>query len=135
MRRGLTIAAVWLGALCAGPAVAVAHPLLVEAAPTPGLVAPSPPGAVQLQFSEPTVPKGSSVVLLDKDGRRVVTGGVTAGDGGRTLTLRPASKLASAVYRVKWSALGADGHGVGGTFAFAVAGPHGPPPGAERLLG
>ncbi|MDX6666140.1 MAG: copper transport protein, partial [Solirubrobacteraceae bacterium] len=124
-----------LGASCAGPAAAVAHPLLVQAAPTPGLVAPSAPAAVQLQFSEPTVPRGSSLVLLGPGGRRVPVGSVSAGDGGRTLTLTPDRKLAPAVYRVRWSALGADGHGVGGTFAFAVAGPHGPPPGAAGIAG
>ncbi|MFL5846044.1 MAG: copper resistance protein CopC [Solirubrobacteraceae bacterium] len=135
MRRILLIAVVWLGALCAGPGAAPAHPLLTQAAPTPGLVSPSAPAAVQLQFSEPTVSKGTSVELFGKDGERIATQPLAAGDGGRTLTLRPQQELAAAVYRVRWRALGADGHGVGGTFAFAVAGPNGPPPGAERLLG
>ena len=135
MRRTLVVAAAALGALCAGPAAAVAHPLLVQAAPTPGLVAASSPAEIQLQFSEPTVRAGSSIVLLDQRGRRVSTGTTVAGDGGRTLSIAPARKLPSAIYRVRWSALGADGHAVGGTFAFAVAGPKGPPPGAQRLVG
>src|SRR4051812_45093490 len=135
MRRLLTITAVWLGTLCAGPAAVLAHPLLVQAAPTPGLVAPSAPQAVELQFSEPTVARGTSVTLLSSNGARVATAALSVGNGARTLTLEPATKLSTGIYRVRWRALGADGHGVGGTFAFAVAGPNGPPPGAEKLLG
>src|SRR5205823_1086842 len=105
------------------------------AAPTPGLVAPAAPSEIQLQFSEPTVRSGSSIELLDSRGKRVATGSAEAGDGGRTLSVTPDERLGAAIYRVRWSALGADGHGVGGTFAFAVNGPHGPPAGAERLVG
>src|SRR4051794_324055 len=135
MRRLLCITAVWLGALCAGPAVVLAHPLLVTAAPTPGLVAPSAPSSVELQFSEPTVPRGTSVTLFTARGARVAAAPLSAGNGARTLTLEPSSELRPGIYKVRWRALGADGHAVGGTFAFAVAGPNGPPPGAEKLLG
>src|SRR4051795_9570774 len=108
MRRLLCITAVWLGALCAGPAVVLAHPLLVTAAPTPGLVAPSAPEAVELQFSEPTVPRGTSVTVLTARGAAVATEPMRAGNVARTLTLAPAAKLRAGIYRVRWRALGAD---------------------------
>ncbi|MCW3066339.1 MAG: hypothetical protein JWN32_3511, partial [Solirubrobacterales bacterium] len=56
MRRRLLLgAAVALGALCAGPAAASAHPLLLQAAPAPGLIAPKAPVAVSVALSEPAV--------------------------------------------------------------------------------
>src|SRR2546430_5082288 len=134
MRRALVATAAVLGALCAGPAAAVAHPLLVQAAPAPGLLAPQPPHAIQLAFSEPAVARGSSFVLTGPNGRRVAVGQIASANGGRTLSVTPARRLTSAVYSLHWVALGNDGHTVSGDFSFGIAGAHGQaPPGASRL--
>src|SRR5437868_1690336 len=114
MRRVLLVTAAALGALFWGAGPAAAHPLLVQAAPAPGLVTPAAPDEVQLQFSEPTVAAGSSLQLSGPGGRRVATRPIVSSDGGRTLAVVPRGRLAPAVYRVRWSTLGADGHQVGG---------------------
>src|SRR3954452_24704929 len=134
MRRVLVTAAAVLGAFCIGPAGAGAHPLLVQAAPSPGLVDPHAPQSIQLAFSEPAVARGSSIVLGGPGGGNIPVAAIVAQNGGRTLSVTPAHKLASAVYSVRWVALGNDGHTVSGDFSFGIAGPHGrPPAGAGRL--
>src|SRR4051794_20241458 len=122
-------------ALAAGAAPAAAHPTLEQAAPAPGLSAPSAPAAVQLAFSEAAVPRGSRIVIRGPRGT-VATGALRRGAGGRTLSVTLRDRPAPGVYDVTWTALGEDGHTTGGRFRFGVDGPHGaPPPGAERLDG
>ena len=134
MRRALVATAAVLGALCAGPAAAVAHPLLVQAAPAPGLLAPQAPGALRLAFSEPAVARGSSVVLKGPKGRRIAVTGVVSENGGRTLSITPKRRLTAGVYSLRWVALGNDGHTVSGRFSFGIAGRHGrAPAGASQL--
>ena len=138
-RRALLGVAVALGALFGtGPAVAPAHPLLLQASPQPGLVAAQSPSAITLVLSEPGVARGSRIRVYGPglSGREVAVGAVRAADGRRTLSVRPRARLASAVYRVRWGVLGDDGHVVTGSFGFGVAGAKGaPPPGVERLAG
>lgn len=137
VRRAVLVAAAALGALLGtGPAAAVAHPSLVQAAPAPGLVTPKAPDAIRLVLSEPVVARGSSIEVRGPRGARIAVSSVASDGGGKALSVRPAKTLPPAVYRVRWSALGDDGHTVGGTFSFGVAGADGaPPPGAERLEG
>ena len=64
----------------------------------------------------------------------MAVGAVRASGGGRTLTVGAAQRvLRSAVYDVRWSVLGDDGHIVTGSFDFGVAGAKGAaPPGSRR---
>jgi methionine-rich copper-binding protein CopC len=87
IRRTLVVAAVVLGALCAGPAAAVAHPLLLQTAPSAGLVAPQTPGAIRLQLSEPVVARGWRVRLTGPRGAKVATGPVVLSDDKKGLTV------------------------------------------------
>ena len=137
LRRCTLAAAVALGALMgAGPSAAVAHPLLETAAPSAGLVTPKAPGAVRIALSEPVAVRGSSISITGPRGQAVKTSKLTGSADGRQLSVTPAEPLRSAVYEVRWSILGDDGHRVGGTFGFGVAGAGGaPPPGAETLGG
>src|SRR3954451_20191624 len=122
-------AAVLLG--LAGPARA--HPLLVQASPQAGAVAPAAPREVALSFSEPVVRVGSSVTLLRPDGGPVRLGPLVR-RGDSELAASVAARLAPAVYAVHWSALGDDGHTVTGNLRFGVRRPGGAaPPGAETL--
>lgn len=134
-RRVLLGAAVALGVLAGtGPAVAWAHPLLLQATPQPGLVVSASPASISLALSESAVPRGSRIRLFSPSGAQLGVGAVQGSDGNRTLAVRPSSRLRSAVYTVRWSALGDDGHIVTGSFEFGVAGPKGAaPPGVEKL--
>src|SRR5438477_9937044 len=115
----------------AGPAGA--HPSLVQASPEAGAVAPAAPHEVALSFSEPVVRAGSSVTLLQPDGGPVRLGPLVR-RGDSELAASVEGTLAPAVYAVRWSALGDDGHTVTGTFRFGVPRPGGgAPPGAEVL--
>jgi len=136
-RRVLLGAAVALGALAGtGPAAAWAHPLLIQATPQPGLVASPGPRAISLALTEPAVPRGSRIRLFGPGGKQLAVTPVRAAGGSRTLAVRPRAPLRSAVYRVRWSVLGDDGHLVTGAFDFGVAGSNGtPPPGVETLSG
>lgn len=136
-RRVLLGAAVALGALAGiGPAAAWAHPLLIQATPQPGLVASSAPSAISLALTEPAVPRGSRIRLFGPGGKRLAVTPVRTAGGSRTLAVRPRARLRSAVYTVRWSVLGDDGHIVTGVFDFGVAGARGaPPPGVEALSG
>jgi methionine-rich copper-binding protein CopC/putative copper export protein len=137
VRRVLLGAAVALGALAGtGPAAAWAHPLLISATPQPGLVAERSPKAIVLALTEPAVARGSRIRLSGPGGAAVPVTGVRGGGGRRTLAVRPRGPLRSAVYTVRWSVLGDDGHIVSGGFRFGVAGPGGAAPrGAEQLSG
>ncbi|MCW3040070.1 MAG: hypothetical protein JWM31_1975, partial [Solirubrobacterales bacterium] len=136
-RRVLLGAVVALGALMGtGPAAVWAHPLLIQALPQPGIVATASPSAISVALSEPAVARGSRIRLLGPTGATLPVSAVQAADGRRTLTVKPRTMLRSAVYQVRWSALGDDGHIVNGGFAFGVAGAKGAaPPGVEKLSG
>jgi len=136
-RRALLGAAVALGALMGtGPTAAWAHPLLIQATPQPGLVADASPDAIGLALSEAAVARGSRIRIFGPRGARLPVSAVRGTDGRRTLSVRPRGTLPSAVYRVRWSVLGDDGHIVTGSFDFGVAGAKGAvPPGVETLSG
>ncbi len=136
-RRVLLGAAVALGALWgAGATAAWAHPLLIQATPQPGLVADGSPPAISVALTEPAVARGSQIRVFGPGGRRLAVGAVRAAGGRRTLSVRPRGALRSAVYDVRWSVLGDDGHIVSGRFDFGVAGAKGAaPPGVETLSG
>ncbi len=136
-RRVLLGAAVVLGALSgAGPTAAWAHPLLIQATPQPGLVASPAPRAISLALTEPVVARGSRIRVLGPGGASVALTPVQEAGGRRGVSVRPRAPLRSAVYRVRWSVLGDDGHVVSGAFDFGVAGAGGAaPPGVETLSG
>lgn len=135
-RRLAATFTVVLGALCAGPAVAAAHPLLVTSAPAPGSIVPGSPSTLTLAFSETSVPSGSAVTLKGPGGRSVFLGKLKSTAGGQQMAAAIKGKLKPGVYRVHWVALGDDGHTVSGDFAFGVSEANGaPPPGAAAGLG
>ena len=130
-RRLAATFTVVLGALCAGPAVAAAHPLLVTSAPAPGSIVPGSPSTLTLAFSETSVPSGSAVTLKGPGGRSVFLGKLRSTAGGQQMAAAIKGKLKPGVYHVHWVALGDDGHTVSGDFAFGVSEANGaPPPGA-----
>ena len=134
-RRLLAGLAVVLGALSAGPAAALAHPLLVTSAPAPGSILPGPPSTLTLAFSEAAVPSGSAVSVKGPGGG-LALGPLRSSAGGQQLSAKLPGQLKPGVYHVHWVALGDDGHTVSGDFAFGVSERSGaPPPGAAAGLG
>lgn len=113
----------WITA-SAGPAEA--HPVLIGAEPASGSVLSRTPARVHLAFSEPIEPAGAEVQLNTADGQTLFRGGNSRPS---VLELRPES-LGSALYEVRYEALGRDGHFVSGTYRFAVW-----PPGTPRPEG
>lgn len=135
-RRTVVAVAALAALLGSGVAPAAAHPSPIQTTPEAGAVAPKAPAAVSLALTEPAVARGSTLQITGPDGKTVATGPVREEAGGRILSVAPRSVLASAVYTVRWSALGADGHVVSGSFRFGVAGAGGADPdGAETLTG
>jgi putative copper export protein/methionine-rich copper-binding protein CopC/ABC-type branched-subunit amino acid transport system substrate-binding protein len=130
VRRRLAILA---AALCAAAgwaaAPAAAHPLLVQAAPAPGVSQPQPPDAITLALNEAPIARGSSIRATGLQVGRVRV-------QGKALTAPLEATPAPGVYTVRWTALGRDGHATSGRFNFGVAGKNGAaPPGTERLAG
>lgn len=136
-KRALLVAVVALAALLGGGAApASAHPIPIQATPEPGVVTTKADSAVSIALSEPAEARGSRIRILGPGGRLIAAGPLRATADGRVLTVKPRRALPSAVYVVRWSALGDDGHIVNGSFRFGVAGPKGvAPPGAEKLTG
>lgn len=129
--------AVVLGLLLAAPAAA-AHPALLQSAPAAGAVLERPPAQLTLSFSEQVSLRGSALELRRLRGGAAATAlpvGALARRGRAGVTARlPAARATAAVYELRWSVLGVDGHVVGGRLRFAVARADGsPPPGIEAL--
>ena len=137
-RRALLGAVVALAALLwgGGAAPASAHPIPIQATPEPGVVTKKADSPVSIALSEPAVVRGSHVQVFGPGDRKVAVGPLRASAGGRVLTVKPRRTLPSAVYVVRWSALGNDGHIVNGSFRFGVATATGADPvGAAALTG
>jgi copper transport protein len=120
-------------ALLVAPAAA-AHPYLVASTPESGVVATGAVSSVQLAFTERLVLEGSSVTVLNPQGRPVHVGRLKPAIGGNGFTASVGA-LPEGVYTVKWVALGDDGHTVAGSYEFGVPSSNGQaPPGAGKLL-
>ncbi|KRC53384.1 MULTISPECIES: copper resistance protein CopC [unclassified Nocardioides] len=137
LRQFVVVAVVALSALLGGGAApAAAHPNAIQSTPEAGSVAPEAPKAISIALSEPAVARGSTFEVTGPGGKAVATGPVTEKANGQILSVVPRTTLASAVYTVRWSALGDDGHVVSGSFRFGVATADGDdPPGAASLTG
>jgi len=116
------------------PATAVAHPALLQSAPSAGLISPRDVPEIQLSLSESSVLQDSRITLKKLGGAEVPVGELHAVDGGKTISVRPNQPLGEGTYEVHWTALGDDGHTVSGEFAFGVAGKNGEvPDGAQAV--
>ena len=110
----------WLvaGVVTAGPASA--HASLVASTPADGARLASPPGQVQLQFSEHVSIGPGYARVIGADGHRVDTG--TPSVDGDVLTIPLRGTLPSGGYVVTYRVTSADSHPVSGAYSFAVGG-------------
>jgi copper resistance protein C len=98
---------------------AAAHPLLLESSPAADAVVTTPPPRVTLRFNNRIETGLSRIGLVDERGGRHPLKIVPADTPDRLAAEVPA--LGPGRYRVEWQVLSADGHVVGGRFAFRVA--------------
>lgn len=103
-----------------------AHAVLLETSPGDGAVLLTAPTQVVLRFNETVTPMRMHVV--DRMGRTLAAGeAVTSVNTVVRIALPPA--LSTGGYLVTWRVVSADGHPVGGTFAFSIGTAHpGMPP-------
>jgi copper resistance protein C len=96
-----------------------AHPLLLGSSPAADAVVTAPPSRVALRFNNRIETRLSRVGLVDESGRRRALTIVPADTPDQLIADAPA--LTPGRYRVEWQVLSADGHVLGGRFAFRVA--------------
>lgn len=108
----------------AGPHRASGHAKLLRARPSPGSTVSVAPAIVRAWFNDELDPKGSTLIVTDRRGRRVDDGGggVDLDDLDRTSMLTRLRSIGPGVYTVTWKAVSADDRYVAkGTFRFTVA--------------
>lgn len=102
---------------------AAAHPKLVSATPAPNAVATAP-NHIDLRFSEKLMPAFSKgqltmAAMPGMSAMKLATTTTLAADG-KTLVIKPKSRLAHGRYVVDWHVVSTDTHNVAGRYAFAV---------------
>lgn len=117
--RIVIIASVVGAAVLAAHRIASAHAMLVSAEPTPDSVALTSPPRIRLVFSEQVEPSFATVSLIHDDGS-VEQLGVSGDPHDVDAIIAPLHGLRTGAYRVSWRVVSADGHPVGGSYAFWV---------------
>jgi methionine-rich copper-binding protein CopC len=95
---------------------AFAHAALKGSIPTAGATVPAPP-SLTLTFTEKVRLTAVRLVAGDKT---VPVDTNRAAPAAETFSL-PLSSLTPDTYQVRWTAMGADGHPINGTFRFTVS--------------
>jgi hypothetical protein len=109
------------GALVLAPAAgALAHSLLLEAAPAAGAVVAAAPAEIALRFNNRVERRLSRVRLVDARGAAWPLALAARGSPGRLTATVPAG-LAPGTYTVEWQVLSTDGHVVSGRYEFRLA--------------
>lgn len=105
------------------PVGLLAHAELLRTEPAAGAVVPSAPTQVRLWFSEPVDPPADAVVVVGPDGVRADRrdSRIVPGDEGAIDVSVNAQVLGT--YVVRWRAISADSHPIGGEFQFSVGQP------------
>ncbi len=119
----LVVMAVGFGLGLMQASVALAHAVMLSAAPTPnGFYLPDdPPTRVQLTFSEEVAPAFSAIRVFDQVGERVDLGDTQAVNPEKTSLAVSLEPLQLGIYTVAWEVLSAvDGHPSRGSFTFGV---------------
>ena len=117
----LPLAALAIAGLFALPASPVAaHVRLERSVPAAGDTLRRAPAELRLVFSEPVVPRYTSLTLISPAGKTVALPDLRAASGNRQVFIpRPGLALAGD-YRLEWRAVAGDGHVVTGAFQFTL---------------
>ena len=117
MRRVLLLVS---ALLALAPAGASAHPDLAVSRPAAGARVPGPVSELVLSFTERIELRFTTVVVITTAGDTIRGAVAFGGTTGRSVRFTPSHPLAFGAYRVTWRTAGADGHVVGGEYAFTV---------------
>ncbi|EIV91206.1 uncharacterized protein, copper resistance protein CopC-like protein [Frankia sp. QA3] len=120
------VAAILPALLLALAAPAAAHSRLVATTPAANSVLPAAPGEITLTFNESVSARYTHVAATRADGTSVASGATLV--EGATVR-QPLTALGDGRYTVSYQAVSEDGHPIGGTFTFTVAGRASPPAG------
>lgn len=105
----------------ARPATArMLHATLLRSTPGSNSRLDSAPAAVRLVFSEQVVPELSQISIVDSAGTSVALKVANDPHDVHTLVGQVGRELPSGKYKVVWRVLSADGHPVGGSYAFSI---------------
>ena len=111
-------------AACAGVAGAATrvllHASLLRSSPVANSHLAKPPESIRLVFSERIVPQLSQITLGRPDGGSTQLQVGTDAHDVHTLVGTVVGSLPSGRYKISWHVVSADGHPVGGTFAFSI---------------
>lgn len=126
-RAGRVLGAVLLGLLLCLAVVpgTWAHAVLVRADPAPGSVLGSAPGMLRIWLSEPVQAPPDAVIVTGPDGSRVDGGDAQVAPDDATQLQVTLTATSPGTYEVRWRAISADTHPVGGSFQFSVGAPSG----------
>jgi copper transport protein len=124
-RRFLRTAAIIVFlAACAGVARAATrallHATLLRSSPAANSHLAKAPESIRLVFSERIVPELSQITLGQPDGSATQLQVGTDAHDVHTLVGTVVGSLPSGRYKISWHVVSADGHPVGGTFAFSI---------------
>lgn len=97
-----------------------AHAFLLFTNPGFDGAVPESPESVDLVFNEPVTATETAITITDSTGKDVETAPIEIRQGGTTASAAVSQQLGPGVYRVRWEAVGVDGHGADGEFRFAV---------------
>lgn len=114
-------------------ASAIFHAALLHSTPAADSHLTNPPETIRLVFSEPVVADLSSISLVGPDLKAIQLKIATDPHDVHTL-VGPVGPILDGRYSVVWHVLSADGHRVGGTFAFTVRS-HGTSPASAPAIG
>jgi copper transport protein len=95
------------------------HATLLSTEPAAGSALAAPPHRIRLLFNEPIEPALSQMTLFQSD-RGTRTLRVSADPHDVRAVVAPLDSLPAGSYRVAWRVVSADGHPVGGDFAFTI---------------
>ena len=126
-RRPIRAAIVALGlvtliGVAAGATTVLLHATLLRSTPAANARLTAPPKTVRLVFSEQVVPDLSQISLVGADGNSISLKVANDPHDVHVLVGNVDTPLAGGSYKVVWRVLSADGHPVGGNYAFSLAG-------------
>lgn len=107
------------------------HTVLEASSPARDTVLDASPSRLRLTFNERIDPQLATVRLLAEDGTAQPLGELVRGDSAQEIVAAITAPVAPGRYTVEWRVVGADGHPVGGDYAFTVE----PPPDVEADTG
>lgn len=119
---GRALAAVFcvltVGLATAGPAGA--HAELVDTTPVSGAQLDTAPASIVLRWNEPVQTGVEQLHLIAADGTPTSIDVTVSSGEQTTATLTPADTLGNGSWTVSWKVVSADGHLIGGAYAFVV---------------